>query len=439
MADPLEVITSPLWVFEPYLDVLSLVSLSKTCRPLRAVAVDAATGKIKSTEVVVRNHIRNRDGDIDWTLPEAMPHYVPRLVNAAHFPAIRRLVLGFPENVTRWKGELAVVPEASPAAFPMFAIQADKLRNLEELTIMVDALIPHEAGGALMSSYKIMGDNLAKAVRHSRKLKKLWILNRSAHDPADSHYSPGFLQAMVPVLEAGLLTLEDVTVFCGDYPSTLDYPSAGVDFFEAVLRLQNLKRLRVQIESHYGPLLGEFTRASRNVLGTLGRCPSADSLEFLDVRVRFQEWGGAPTAHRPPIAPFLSLFGDGAPALGILRLSLPPECWNASGTAEFIALLKCKSNSLQAVTVTFDGYKDETRHLLSHLMDFVHGRVSLPPHIQLNGLGCIEEQREAYEALGEYVTVYHHTPLAPQDGEEENTGPMRWEFLKDDLNLPRQE
>mmetsp|Transcript_12527 Transcript_12527/g.27099 ORF Transcript_12527/g.27099 Transcript_12527/m.27099 type:complete len:396 (+) Transcript_12527:131-1318(+) len=331
---PADVVIALCWArIQQYLDVLSLVSVSKSCHPLRDLVVDATTGKIKASVVKINNEIDVDDeGNIDVESPSArIFQYVPRLLNSIHFPSLAKLKVGFPPNITtfginndddddgRQQRQQRIVDEnAFPEAFPLFAIEVERAIHLEELEINVNSLIVHEEAGALQSSFEILRDNLAFLTRRTRKLKRLTLVNELTLDANEdgayhhSRYSSAFLASMVPVIRACLLSLEDVTVLCGDVPACRDYPNAGKDFFEAVLSLQKLKTLEVRIQSFHGPLLNDFVDAARSIQTTLGKFPS-ESLECVNFPVRFLRAGGGGQQlryPRPSIAPFLSLCRD---------------------------------------------------------------------------------------------------------------------------------
>lgn len=52
---PVEVVEQFWTAIEPYVDVVSLISVSKSCHPLRNLVVDAESGNIKSSSVTIKN------------------------------------------------------------------------------------------------------------------------------------------------------------------------------------------------------------------------------------------------------------------------------------------------------------------------------------------------------------------------------------------------
>lgn len=115
----------------------------------------------------------------------------------------------------------------------------------------VNNIIPSEPMGHLRPIYEIFGDNFSKCVRRGRKLKRLAISN--IYDPVDRRglkhffYSSAFLAAMVPVIKASIFTLEEVHIILGDRPIRNECPNAVRDLFRAILSLQNLKSLKIEV------------------------------------------------------------------------------------------------------------------------------------------------------------------------------------------------
>jgi len=425
---PVDVIALCWARIQQYLDVISLVSVSKSCHPLRDLVVDAATGKIKASVVKINSTIDvDNEGNINMESPSArIFQYVPRLLNSIHFPSLTKLKIGFPPNISTCRNnndgqqqQQRIVDEtAFPEAFPIFAIEIENAIHLEELEINVNSLITHEEAGALQSSFEILRDNLAFLTRRTRKLKRLTLVNELTFDTNEdgsgggayynSRYSSAFLAAMVPVIRACLLSLEDVTVLCGDAPACRDYPNAGKDFFAAVLSLQKLKTLKVRIQAFYGPLLNDFVDAARSIQMTLGKFPS-ESLECVNFPVRFLQVGeGQQLPYpRPSIAPFLSLCRD-ARNLREFLVWLPQECWDTNGIVELGHMMN-GTPSLDHLSLHFHGYTDRSGRLLSDLAHFIEERESSPfvgPRVHLLQLGFLAEQSLSLEGLGRCVETF---------------------------------
>ena len=268
---------------------------------------------------------------------------------------------------------------------------------MEELCITVNSLIEHEEDGALQSSFEILGENLATCIRRTRKLRKLKICNEKLLEDGKSKFSAAFLAAMIPAIQAGLLSLEEVSIACGDEPSCTDFPNVGKDFFNAVLSLQNLRKLEVQIRSFHGPLLKDFLDYSTSINNMLGRFPS-ESLEDVAFMVTpFQEGDSV----KPSVLPLLSLCRN-TPTLRSVGLWLPSECWGANSMDALVHLLK-ESRSLNKVSMNFYDYKDTSGRLIAYLTNFVEECVDDNFRLLLLGIGHVPEQSESYKALGSHV------------------------------------
>lgn len=268
--------------------------------------------------------------------------------------------------------------------------------QLEELCITVNSLIVHEKDGALQSSFEILGENLATCIRRTRKLRKLKICNENMLEDGKSKFSAAFLAAMIPVIQAGLLSLEEVSIACGDEPSCTDFPNVGRDFFKAVLNLQNLRKLEVRIRS-FGPLLKDFLDNATSVNNMLGRFPS-ESLEDVVFMVQPYQEGDS---LRPSVLPLLSLCRN-TPTLLSVGLWLPPECWGANSMDAFVHLLK-ESRILEKVSINFYGYKDTSGRLIAYLTNFVEESVDDNFRLHLFGIGNVPEQSESFKALGSHA------------------------------------
>mmetsp|Transcript_23997 Transcript_23997/g.57937 ORF Transcript_23997/g.57937 Transcript_23997/m.57937 type:complete len:430 (+) Transcript_23997:86-1375(+) len=420
MQAPVSVISHCWATIEPYIDVVSLISLSKLCHPLRNLVVDAATGKIKSSVIKVNEALKVDD---EGRIAETIRDYVPRLINTVHFPSLIQLHIAFPSSVQLWNGEQLVehfpMPSSAagnhifPAAFPMFAIQIENAINVEDLEVNVSTLIVHEEGGALQATYEILRDNLARCIRRTRKLKRLAFANTAIFEQgAYSLFSSAFLSAMVPAIKMGLRSLEEVSIDCGDIPSCTDYPKSSKEFFEAILGLQNLKKLRVQILSAHGPLLNDFVDASQSVLDTLGTFPSA-SLEYVDLafhNVAIISEGQQPTSPRPSISPFLLLCHK-AQALCKLRISIPSECWDANS----IVTMSDVFNKLDVLSVNLNGHEDTSGNLISLLTRVIKEKPD--KNLEVLAIGYHDEHSNLIEALGQSAEKFEHE------------GTVSWNFL----------
>lgn len=138
---------------EPFLDVPALVALSRVSENWSAkkeprhqgnifqvirdvdrdLVVDHTTGKIKKTVMKVHDDLgRNNEGYLDITsISNRVDDYVPHLLQSLHFPSLVCLDIGFPPSVTTWDN---VRVFGFPMAFTMFAMYADRLTNVSEVT-----------------------------------------------------------------------------------------------------------------------------------------------------------------------------------------------------------------------------------------------------------------------------------------------------------------
>lgn len=397
----LDVIVDCWATIEAYADLLSLVSVSRTCHALHNLVV--VDGKIKCSKVVVKDTIRDNAGNshIDPSSPSAkIDDYLPKLLSHLDFPSLNRLGIDFPRNITTWNSNRVQSVSAFPVAFPILATQIENANNMEDLSMTVNNMIPSERTmGNFRPIYEIFGDNFSKCVRRSRKLKRLTISN--IFDPVDRrgfkhyYYSSAFLAAMVPVIKASIFTLEEVHIVLGDRPiRNNECPYAARDFFRAILSLQKLKSLKIKMWSVFGTTLNDFVDASRDVLADLNRLPS-ESLECIEMEVPH-----GPVDARPSFSPCFSLFST-APCLRQLKLHLPQEAFDKRGIAMLSNYLS-NLPMLNYLSVNFHGYKDRSGAILEFLRRFVDEKVPSPEiYVQFNRMGGLVEQTLSFKALGD--------------------------------------
>ena len=75
---------------EPYIDLISLISVSKSCRKLRQLVVDEDSGEIKASILTLPDEL---DEDCPYG---PISEHGPRLLNLVHFPSIVELDIRFP-------------------------------------------------------------------------------------------------------------------------------------------------------------------------------------------------------------------------------------------------------------------------------------------------------------------------------------------------------
>ena len=95
--------------------------------------------------------------------------------------------------------------------------------------------------------YEVFAKNLAKC----KNLKRIKISNHYHGKGGKSYYSIGFLLSLIPTIKARVMTLEEVTLVIGNQPtsqhSTRAYKNSAIDLFTAILKLQGLEELNLQL------------------------------------------------------------------------------------------------------------------------------------------------------------------------------------------------
>lgn len=140
---------------EPYVDLVSLISVSNSCNKLRQLVVDDDSGEIKTSSLIVPSTLDNCPyGPIS--------EHGPRLLNMVHFPSLVKLDINFP---------------AHPLALPTLARKLEDANNLEIFRIDVDNVIDFEDGGRPQVAYNILKNNLIQCIKQTNKLRHLKISN----------------------------------------------------------------------------------------------------------------------------------------------------------------------------------------------------------------------------------------------------------------------
>jgi len=225
---------------EPYIDLVSLISVSKSCNKLRQLVVDDDSGEIKTSILTVPSIFKD---DCPYG---PISEHGPRLLNMVHFPSLVKLDIAFPMiPLTNF-----IRPDENentfPLALPILARKLEDANNLEIFRIDVDNVIDFEDGGRPQVAYDILKNNLIQCIKQTNKLRHLKISNCGGSVETYGKYSNAFFAAMVPVIQAGILSFETVDVeFGGDPVSSSDNPNALFDFLEAMFSLQNLKMMTV--------------------------------------------------------------------------------------------------------------------------------------------------------------------------------------------------
>jgi len=389
---------------EPYLDIISLISVSKSCNKLRQLVIDGGSGKLKASILEVPPYLKD---DCPYG---PISEHGPRLLNLVHFPSLKRLNISFPELTTRRSSTRISDENNYPLAFPLFASLVENAYNLEYLSIDVGNVIVYEDGGRPQLTYNILKSNLI----HCKKLKRLVISNGGGPFTEFGKYSPTFFAAMVPVIQAGILSLESVNLECGGEPISSDYPDALYDFFMAVFSLQNLKGLAVMsIPTISGDnegleVMKSLLNASRSIEETLGGIPSKSlrGVRLMIIAGKSKEPLSLQLNH------LLSLLSK--ESLTWLMMFLPHSCWNGNISALRRYILD-RSSSLNVLLVDLEGYKDSSGNLLSFMQKVIK-ESSDTTTIKLLRMGYLAEQDDSFQALGQFVE------------KKETNGETTWEF-----------
>ena len=259
---------------EPYLDIISLISVSKSCNKLRQLVIDEDSGKIKASILKVPEELE------DNCPYGPISEHGPRLLNLVHFPSLVKLDISFPSIPYRLRTTGQINENDFPLALPILARLVENANNLEELKIDVNNLMFYEDGGRPQVAYNILKNNL----KHKKKLRTIIITNSSI---SACQYSTSFIDAMVPVIQECTSCLEKVYLFCGGAPSSSNHPNALQDCFEAVLSLPNLKGFHINtlVFREYAPLLNSFMGACQSIQNSRGGIPS-NVLEAIGIMIK---------------------------------------------------------------------------------------------------------------------------------------------------------
>ena len=260
-------------------------------------------------------------------------------------------------------------------------------------------MIDFEDGGRPQVAYNILKNNLIQCIKQTNKLRHLKIYNCGGSIETYGKYSNAFFAAMVPVIQAGILSLESVTLECGGDPvSSSDNPNALFDFLEAMFSLQNLKMMTVTstIKSEGRGLFDSLVNVSRSI----EEFPSK-SLEY--VRLVVNACGATEEELLPlQLNQILSLLYKNK-ALKELVVWLPSSCWNCNNIRELIRYAQVSSSS-STLMIGLNGYKDDSGKLFSFIQNVVRGSYDLGM-LYLSQIGCLSDQYNSIKALGGEVSV----------------------------------
>ena len=127
----LEVIEHCWTRIEQYIDLISLISVSKSCRKLRQLVVDEDSGEIKASILTLPDEL---DEDCPYG---PISEHGPRLLNLVHFPSIVELDIRFPSIPYAIRhGHEAVNENDFPLALPILARKLRMQMTLRCLRLM---------------------------------------------------------------------------------------------------------------------------------------------------------------------------------------------------------------------------------------------------------------------------------------------------------------
>lgn len=418
MTSGLETITEVWGAIGPYMDFESLVSLSKTCNSLHDLAVDSKSGKIKAPIVHIEYKVDD-EGKLDPQSPSArIPGFVPKMLNALHFPSISQLRVSFPERP--WEennGQRYNIDNEYLSLLPILSQKIRDATNVEELQLDMNPLINRnfEMGGALYATYNLLGGNLARAIKQSKKLKRLYLFNDGGcyhnitmhgQTVAEYVFSNAFLAAMVPVIQAASPCLEEVTLQFGDVPLSSEYADAVPELFAALFRLPELKVFRIQMGD--GPILSNF-------IGVCNNLDHITSRQMKEVSVFVRKI--TDSERLPSIAPFLTILRE-LHNLQWFQMCLPDGCWKDGAFNELMNVLN-GNPSLYLTCVDLDTYTEEDcNQLLDYTWNIIQETESRPRSIclALRNIGYVdEESSESYPALLSHVSPHNGEPCLKED------------------------
>ena len=252
--------------------------------------------------------------------------------------------------------------------------------------------------------YEVFAKNLAKC----KNLKRIKIFNHYHGQGGQSYYSIGFLLSLIPTIEARLMTLEEVTLLIGNQPTsqptTRAYKNAAIDLFTAILKLQGLEELNLQLNLASSPLLNFFLQAAQNVYATLGNLPSKVITKFIITCVLYKTPVGVANPLPPPLslAPCISLLGQSS-SLYAFVIRIPPACWDTRCEVAMKDLLSGKPD-MRHLGLYFHGYKSATGACLEYIIDYIQEREGESDNlIHISGIECPDRMTfDAEEALNRY-------------------------------------
>lgn len=401
-----------------FLDVTTTARLSQTCRSLRSQLTVVGVDHRRRIKVpYFRLGDGNRVPPPTTTTPGAggedpFSAFAPRITSTCSlalskidFPSLKRLEFRFDQA---GKNFLGIPDDELRDAFIYLAIGLESATDLEELHIDVSLVMKHDAFNSSMI-YEVFARNLAKC----NKLRRLKVFNNAIlHRGRISCYSNGFLRALVPAIEGGKLTLEEVTLLIGNCPtsdqtSSKELEATARDLFVAILSLRRLREFHLQLNLASSPLLNIFLWACDDVRRNFGSLPSSGSIQkFMVSCVLYKVPDGVPDPLPAPcsLAPCLALLGPHATELRAFVVRVPSACWDSNSVSALKGLLSNKPN-MRHLGLYFHGYECTSGRCLEYILDYIQERENCGDNlIHVSGLECYNTRFDEEEALDRYYS-----------------------------------
>ena len=401
------ILTNVLPDIENYLDVESTVQLSQTCRSLHGLLTEGSGGsypKIKQSYFTFGDPSLWRDDitgrRVDRTLVDKntkLKSLATEVLPKIHFPSLKRIEFRLSLGKTFSNKE-----EELRDAFVYMAMRLGSATELEEFNIDCGHIMKFDTFNSKMV-YEVFANSLASCP----KLKRIKIFNHYHGQGGQSHYSIGFLHSLIATMKERVLTLEKVTLVIGNLPMiapiTKPYKTAAYDLFTAILKLQGLQDLNLQLNLASSPLLNHFIQASQHVLKTLGKLPSEAIREFMITCILYkaQEGHANPLPTPLSLSPCIALLGD-SPNLHAFVIRVPPACWDNSCEDALKDLLTDKPKMRQ-LGLYFNGYRSVRGHCFDHILKYIKEREQYTDNlIIVSGIDCDEPRDDALDDLNSY-------------------------------------
>ena len=406
---------------ETFTDLESTILLSRTCRSLHSLIVDATTRKIKVTHFQVvnlpppegnNNHLVGLDDDGSIDIPRnyttahiRIPHYTSHALDNIDFPSLRELHLDFPLSRKRrviGDNRKDFIEDVHTTAFPTFVTQLAYATNLQSLHLDINRLLQHEKGGVLESLYERFGENL---VRCSNTLEELSIVNtgciRGENHPK---YSAAMADALIPTLSRGKLRVFSYEVSGNNAASfqgrpfhrPFQAPFAGltspadaswlsrrnIEAFSAAIQSENLEKLDVDCS------FGTFTDFVEATSG----CMKPHSISDLTICCKMPI-DGEGMQHIFRMGPMLDCFSE----CPLREMSLIiPDCWSDPETLQALTNLVNDKPQLRVLCINFMMFDDRDGKIAKCLEDISRAKVSEMGDFKLVVVGLLNFDKKKF-------------------------------------------